>query len=107
MKTGTDTYIQWKQEHYDQDAIKSYCSQTCHLLARKIPRLTSSPLSYRIPSFLGIFVKVNPPFREEGFDLWMVSTKWTNHKEQGFASNYFSFLKRQNKPSQSVQNKTL
>ena len=23
MKTGTDTYIQWKYEHYDQDVIES------------------------------------------------------------------------------------
>ena len=28
MKTGTDTYIQWKKEDYDQDVIKSYSSYT-------------------------------------------------------------------------------
>ena len=83
MKTGTDTYIQWKQEHYDQDVIKSYSSYIYHTPARKkILILTASPpLSYRIPlflgllypsaifpppPFLGIFSKVNPPFKKRG-----------------------------------------
>ena len=32
-----------KQEHYDQDVIKSYSSYIYQTPARKIPRLTGSP----------------------------------------------------------------
>ena len=58
--------------------IHPYSSYICHTIPRKTPRLTRSPLSYRIPSpffgsplpfsnfsilpFLEIFGKVNPPF---------------------------------------------
>ena len=85
MKTGTDTYIQWKQEHYDQDVIKSYSSYICHTpQLEQIPKLTASPLSYTIPptllqfchpSFLGIFGKINPPplphpFKNAGIRTW-------------------------------------
>ena len=33
MKTGTDTYIQWKQD--DQDVVKSCNSYICHTSAKK------------------------------------------------------------------------
>ena len=66
MKTGSDTYNQCKQEHYDQDVMKSYSGYICHTPARKIPRLTASPLSYRIPPLLMIRPTVqqfsHPPF---------------------------------------------
>ena len=67
--------------YYDPDVIKSYFSYICHTPARKIPRLTASPLSCRIspflgsplpfsnfsiPPFLGTFGKVNPPFLGPG-----------------------------------------
>ena len=70
MKTETDTYIQQKQEHYDQDIIKSYSSYISHTPARTNTQTNSIPLSYTIPPilpqfchppFLGIFGKVNPP----------------------------------------------
>ena len=81
MKTGTDTYIQWKQEHFGQDVIRSYSSYICHNPARKntqtnsiLPFPTESlsfqdPLSisnFSIPPFLGIFGKVNPPLKKGG-----------------------------------------
>ena len=50
MKTGIDTYIQWKQEHYDQDVIKSYSSYICDIPAGKNTQTNSlNPLSHRIP----------------------------------------------------------
>ena len=76
MKTGTDTYIQWKQEHCDQDVIKSYSSYICHTQPRKnthtnsiSPFLQNPPfLGFPLPfinssmaPFLGIFGKVNLP----------------------------------------------
>ena len=54
MKTGSDTYIQWNMEYYDQDVIKSYSSYICHTLLEKIPRLTASPLPFRNFSILQI-----------------------------------------------------
>ena len=45
MKIGTDTYIQGKQEHCDQDVIKSYSS----FQLKKIPRLTASPFPTEFP----------------------------------------------------------
>ena len=43
MKTGTDTYIQWK-EHYDQDVIKSGTVVTFATpQLEKTPGLTGSP----------------------------------------------------------------
>ena len=80
MKTGNDTYIQWKQELYDQDVIKSY-SYICHTPTRKIPRLITSPTFLQNPPllgipllfsnfsiflFLGIFGKVIPPQKGRG-----------------------------------------
>ena len=77
MKTGTDTYIQWKQKHYDQDVIRSYSSYICHTLARKntqtnniSPFPAESPLvrippypsvNFPPPSTLWGFGKVNAP----------------------------------------------
>ena len=83
MKTGTDTYIQWKQNHYDQDAIKSYGRNIWHIPARKIPRLTAispflrntlrriSPTLQQFfhPLFLRIFGKVNTLLQKGGGDL--------------------------------------
>ena len=75
MKTGTDTYIQWKQEHYHQDVIKSYSSYICHNPARKTTRLTASsfptespyPLAIFPSHFLMIFGKVTPlPLKKRG-----------------------------------------
>ena len=44
MKTGTDTYIQWKKEHYDQFVIKTGRVVTLAITQlEKIPRLTVSP----------------------------------------------------------------
>ena len=75
METVTDTYIQWKWEHYDQDVIKS--QYICHTPARKntqtnsIPSFpTKSPLPFKtfpIPPFLGIFGKVNPTLLKKKF----------------------------------------
>ena len=77
FRNMTDTYIHWKQEYYDQDVIKSYCSYICDILARKntltaYPPFLQNPLSRSqdppypsviFPSpFLGIFGKVNPLF---------------------------------------------
>ena len=45
MKTWNDTYIQGKQEHCDQDVIKSYSS----FQLKKIPRLTASPFPTEFP----------------------------------------------------------
>ena len=75
MEIVTDTYIQWKEEHYDQDLIKSW--YICHTPARKntqtnsiLPFPTESPpflgshlpfKKFSIAPFLGIFGKVNPP----------------------------------------------
>ena len=56
MKTGTDSYIQWKLEHYDQDVIKRYSRYICLTQARKIPRLTADPFPTEPPPpppFLG------------------------------------------------------
>ena len=61
MKAGTDTYIQWKQEYYDEDVIKSYSSYICHTPARKnvqtnsIPPLTQNSPLLMIPSTLQQF----------------------------------------------------
>ena len=43
MKTRTDTYIQWKKEHYDQNVIKSYSSYICHTPASKNTQANSIP----------------------------------------------------------------
>ena len=44
MKIGTDTYIQWKKEHYDQFVIKTGRVVTFAITQlEKIPRLTVSP----------------------------------------------------------------
>ena len=84
MKTETDTYIQWKQEHYDQDVIKSYVGYICHNPARKIPRLTASPhlrilptsSNFSISLFLGIFGNVSPPPLKKGcFELSRITRK--------------------------------
>ena len=90
MKTGIDTYIQWKQEHYGQDLIKSYSSYICHTLARKntqtnsIPSFPTEspllriPLPFRnssIPPFLEIFGKVNLPPLKRGWG-WGVRTMY-------------------------------
>ena len=76
MKTGTDTYIQRKQEHYDQDVIKSYNSYICHAPARKNTQTNTIPhfptesqpsldvpypsANFPSPSFLRFFGKVTP-----------------------------------------------
>ena len=60
MKTGTDTYIQWKQERYDQDVIKSYSSCICLTPARKntqtnsISHFLQNCSSFSLPPFLGL-----------------------------------------------------
>ena len=72
MKTETDTYIQWKQEHYDQDVIKSYSSYICHTPAiennqtNSIPPFPTESLPalqqfFHSPSFLGFLVSSIPP----------------------------------------------
>ena len=43
MKTGTDIQIQWKQEEYDQNLIKSDSSYICYTPARKTLRRTTYP----------------------------------------------------------------
>ena len=88
MKTGTDTYIQWKQEHYDQDVVKSYNSYICDTLARintqknNIPPFPTESLlripptlqQFSYPSLsLGIFDKVNPPPFKKGGEGWTMS----------------------------------
>ena len=51
MKTETDTYIQWKLDHYDQDLMKSY--YICYTPARKNTQTNSIPPSLQNPPFLG------------------------------------------------------
>ena len=82
MKRGADTYIQWKQEHYDQDVIKL---QLLHLLhpsqkntqTNSIPPFLQNPPSQDPPTlqqffhspFLWIFGKVNPRLKRGEFKL--------------------------------------
>ena len=85
MKIGTDTYIQGKQEHCDQDVIKSCSSYICLTPARKniqtnsIPPFLQNPPLLRMPPtiqqffhppFLEVFGKFNPP-------LWFCLTSLT------------------------------
>ena len=53
MKIGTDTYIQGKQEHCDQDVIKSCSSYICLTPARKNIQTNSIPPFLQNPPFLG------------------------------------------------------
>ena len=53
MKIGTDTYIKWKQEHYDHNVIKSYSINICHTLARKNTQTNSISSFLQILHFLG------------------------------------------------------
>ena len=82
MKTGTDTYVLWKQEHYHKDVMKSYSSYICHTPARKNTQTNSIPpfptefspflaspypsVIFPFPPFLGFLVNAIPPFKEEG-----------------------------------------
>ena len=77
MKTETDAYIQWKQEHYDQDVIKIYSSYTCHTPEKypeyppppHPPFATESPLpfgNFSIPPFLEFLVRSIPKKRGGG-----------------------------------------
>ena len=89
METVSDTYIQWKQEHYDQDVIKS--QYICHTPARKntqtnsippfpteSPFLRISPCLSKIlpcPSFLGFLVRSISPFKQEGGSNYVVLSR--------------------------------
>ena len=53
MKTWNDTYIQGKQEHCDQDVIKSCSSYICLTPARKNIQTNSIPPFLQNPPFLG------------------------------------------------------
>ena len=101
MKTGTDTYIQWKWEHYDQYVIKSYSSYIYHTPAR----LTASPLpfsNFYIPPFLGIFGKVNPPFKKGwgvgggvGWVRTMYLQMWRRKEGKKFRKTYIPFCQNE------------
>ena len=95
MKTGTESYIHWKQKHYYQDVIKS--QYICHTQARKntqnnsiLPFLQNFPLlqiplplpfNFSIPlPFLGIFGQANPPFKQKGASNYEKSNTFKSGK---------------------------
>ena len=84
MKTGTDTYIPWKQEYSDQDVIKSRSNNICPTPA-EYPLLFSN---FSIPPFLGIFGKVSSPLLKKegarGRELWW----WQWWGGEGGGPNY-------------------
>ena len=117
MKTGVDTNIQWKQEHYGQDVIKSYSSYICHTLARQntqpnsiLSFPTESPLlriplpfsnsSIPPPPFLEIFGKINHPPLKRGWG-WGVRTMY-NLRDCGSQSHKILRKLSNTRPNRSL-----